>query len=199
MATLGSLSGISGYTGIYHSVDDEPEYRYSTMVFQQSTAPVGWTKIPDIGDLALRVVSGNSGAYLNINSIGFNGAYSTSSFTPYTWTVPGTLGTTTLTTANMGSHTHHIKDINYTAFRTAYPGNPSNTIPFRSVNSYFSPTAASPYIGSTVSQTTGTSTDPSGGLGHNHTTTVDKTLNFPGSMTRTIKYVDAIIARRNLV
>jgi hypothetical protein len=98
----------------------------------------------------------------------------------------------------MGSHTHHIKDINHTQFLVAYPANPANNIPHKSLNT--GPfTGAPPWPGTKITQTTGTSTDPSGGLGHNHTNTVDKTLNFPGSITRTIKYVDAIVARRNLI
>jgi microcystin-dependent protein len=62
------------------------------MLFQQSTAPLGWTKRTTHNDKALRVVSGAA-------SFGGTNAFST----VMAQTV---VGSTTLSTAQMPSHTH---------------------------------------------------------------------------------------------
>lgn len=66
------------------------------MLFQQSTAPTGWTKDTTVNDKALRVVSG---------AVGSGGSVAFS-------TVFGRTATdgTTLTVAQMPSHQHQIKD-----------------------------------------------------------------------------------------
>lgn len=68
----------------------------TVMLFQQTAAPTGWTKITTHNDKALRVVSGtvSSGGTTAFSSV-FNGS----------------VGATTLTTAQIPSHTH-----NYTTY-----------------------------------------------------------------------------------
>lgn len=62
------------------------------MLFQQSTAPVGWTKITTHNDKSLRVVSG---AVVNGGSVGFSTAF-----------VNGSVGNTALTVAQIPPHSH---------------------------------------------------------------------------------------------
>lgn len=62
------------------------------MLFQQSTAPVGWTKDISHHDKALRVVSGAAGSG---GTLDFSAAF-----------VNGTVGLTTLTIAQIPAHSH---------------------------------------------------------------------------------------------
>ena len=74
----------------------------SVMLFYQSAAPTGWTQVTTLNDYALRIVSGTGGA------TGGSTAFSTvfSNQTP-TINVSGlSAGATTLSTAQMPSHTH---------------------------------------------------------------------------------------------
>jgi hypothetical protein len=80
------------------------------MLFAQTTAPTGWTKdTTNYNNFALRVVTGNASTG---GSVGF-----TTAFASQTPTISNTLsinssglsaGSTTLTTAQMPSHTHNI-------------------------------------------------------------------------------------------
>src|SRR5690554_4768712 len=67
-------------------------------VFNQTNAPVGWTKLTDVNNAALRVVSGTAGS---------GGTQDfTAAFTSHT--VTGTVGNTTLTINQIPSHTHSL-------------------------------------------------------------------------------------------
>lgn len=68
------------------------------MLFVQSTAPVGWTKVTTHNNAALRVVSGSAGSGGTIN---FTTAFSVRS-------VSGAIGNTTLTTGQIPAHSHSI-------------------------------------------------------------------------------------------
>ena len=75
------------------------------MLFQQSTAPVGWTKDVSIDNTALRVTAGtvSSGGTLDFTAA-FNSAR-----------VPaGSVGSTSLTTAQMPVHSHGVSDPGHT-------------------------------------------------------------------------------------
>lgn len=73
----------------------------SVMLFYQSAAPTGWTQVTSLNDYDLRLVSGAGG------TTGGTTAYS-SVFTNQTPTISGsfTVGSTTLSTAEMPSHSH---------------------------------------------------------------------------------------------
>jgi hypothetical protein len=65
----------------------------TAMLFQQTSAPTGWTKSTTHDNKALRVVSGTAGSGGSVNFItAFNSS--------------GTVGATTLTTAQIPSHNH---------------------------------------------------------------------------------------------
>jgi len=76
----------------------------SVVLFYQSAAPTGWTQVTSLNDYALRLVSGTGG------TTGGTTAFSTvfSNQTP-TINVSGlSAGATTLSTAQIPSHTHNI-------------------------------------------------------------------------------------------
>ena len=66
------------------------------VLFQQTAAPTGWTKVTTQNDKALRVVSGTASTG---GSVAFTTAFASQA-------VAGTVGSTTLTTAQMPAHTH---------------------------------------------------------------------------------------------
>jgi hypothetical protein len=66
------------------------------MLFQQTAAPTGWTKDTTHNNKALRVVSGTAGSG---GSVAFTTAFASQA-------VSGSVGNTTLTTAQIPSHSH---------------------------------------------------------------------------------------------
>jgi hypothetical protein len=70
------------------------------MLFQQTSAPTGWTKDTTHDNKALRVVTGTASSG---GSVGFTTAFASKA-------VAGTVGDTTLTTAQIPSHSHEQAD-----------------------------------------------------------------------------------------
>ena len=85
-------SGILSWSGV------EPGFVSGTaMIFVQTSAPTGWTKSTAHDNKALRIVSG---AASSGGSVAFTTAFASQ-------TPTGTVGSTTLSTAQMPSHTHN--------------------------------------------------------------------------------------------
>ena len=74
------------------------------MLFQQTAAPTGWTKQTTHNDKSLRVVSGS---VVNGGVVPFSGAFANT--TPTITTSGLSAGATTLTTAQMPSHSHAVQ------------------------------------------------------------------------------------------
>jgi hypothetical protein len=76
----------------------------TTSLFYQSSAPTGWTQVTTLNDYALKLVSGTGGTY------GGTTAFSTvfANQTPTISTAGLSAGATTLSIAQMPSHTHSI-------------------------------------------------------------------------------------------
>lgn len=86
----GNWLAVSGST----SVSNIPSG--SLMLFQQTTAPAGWTKQTTHNDKALRVVSGTAGSG---GSTAFTSVFASR-------TISGTVGNTTLAANQLGNHSH---------------------------------------------------------------------------------------------
>jgi microcystin-dependent protein len=132
----------------------------TVMLFVQTAAPTGWTKSTAHDNKALRVVSGTASSGGSVN---FTTAFASQA-------VSGTVGGTTLSTAQIPSHTHVIAAVNGGCTPTAlfsrgspFTNNVSNNI---------------------TSQATG------GGGSHDHS--------FSGvAINLAVQYVDVIIATKN--
>jgi len=73
----------------------------TVVLFYQSAAPTGWTQVTTLNDYALRLVSGAGGTTAGTTAFSTVFANQTVSTT-----VSGTSGATTLSTAQIPSHTH---------------------------------------------------------------------------------------------
>ena len=151
------------------------------MLFQQSTAPTGWTKDTSRNDRALRIVSGN---------VGDGGTDSFSSrFNSQVNTGGGSVASHTLTEAQIPSHYHF-------AFRSGNHGQHQNGSPM-SANNYPSSGSgrANLYEGYNIGQSgsvsnVGRTSSVGSGQGHSHGFTNP-------SFNLNIAYLDVIIAQKN--
>jgi hypothetical protein len=138
----------------------------SAMLFQQTAAPTGWTKVTTYNDYAIRIVSGTA-------STGGSSAFSTcfTNQTP-TITVSGlSAGATTLSTAQMPSHSHSY---------SLAGGGSTTPVGF-----------CSTFLTSISESTTG-----SQGSGGSHTHSISGSASS-SAVTLAVQYVDHIIATKN--
>lgn len=139
----------------------------TAMLFMQTAAPTGWTKSTAHDNKALRVVSGTAGS-------GGSAAFTTAFGTPtVSGSLSGTVGATTLSTAQMPSHTHAQGD---------------------GQTEYNNLGSAKQLSGGSSSATPVTTAATGGGGSHTHS--------FSGSLSTAtaavnVAYVDAIIATKD--
>lgn len=151
------------------------------MIFQQTAAPTGWTKETSATytNAALRIVSGAAGTG---GTVGFGTVFSATralSITVSNTTATGTVGATTLTTAQMPTHTH-----------TYSGGLQSNTTATGAADRINSLTGTSAPAGTTSSNGSSTS--------HTHSLTMDPhTHTATGTVDLDVKYVEFIIATKD--
>jgi hypothetical protein len=129
----------------------------TVMLFVQSTAPTGWTKSTAHNDKALRVVSGSVSSG---GSVAFSTAFASRSVT-------GSVGATTLSTAQMPSHSHTIA-----MYRGDYGASPTAISVSDAFNGNYGTSAAG------------------GGGSHTHSFTGD-------AINMAVQYVDVIICTKN--
>jgi hypothetical protein len=147
------------------------------MLFQQTSAPTGWTKDITINNRALRVVSGSVGSG---GSIDFDVAFANRSFSGSTSseTVTGTVGSTVLDITQIPDHTHNYSRA--TAGTTATASGTGTTF-LR-----------------TLTSTSTASGSQGGGLGHTHTFSGGSHAHtFSGAIDMAVKYIDLIIASKD--
>lgn len=170
--------GFSGYRAMSRSFAvSGGEYTGAIMLFAQTAAPTGWTKLTSDDDCTLRVVSGttSSGGTVNFSSV----------FTDITpsGTTDGvtlsTIGNTTLSSPQIPTHTHTAVHVG-SGFNTFLEGGAPISRAIGARLSYTSGTAG----------TGGSHTHPSPGAAIS-TTFAGSSMNF------NIKYVDVILAQRN--
>lgn len=152
------------------------------MLFQQTSAPTGWTKdtTASYNNTALRIVTGS------ITNYTAGSSFTTIFASPRTFSVSvsnttstGTVGGTTLTTAQMPSHTH-----------TYGGGLQSNTTTGGTadrINRVVGP-----------QDTTNTTTSNGSSNSHTHSLTMDShTHTASGSIAMNVNYIDFIIASKD--
>jgi hypothetical protein len=148
------------------------------MLFQQTSAPTGWTKDTTHNNKALRVVSGTAGSG---GSVSFTSAFGsqTISGTSGATTQGGTVGGTTLTANQIPAHSHNFT---YTQNDVDSSGGAKRA--------------------QTISTASGnlpvTTTSAGGGQSHTHTFTGNShTHTYSSTLDLSVEYVDLIIATKN--
>ena len=148
------------------------------MIFQQTSAPTGWTKVTSSNDVALRVVSGTVGSG---GTVAFETAFA--SQTP-SQASGASVSNHTLTRGEMAAHTHNLR-----GYSSGSIGGNSNMV-FGNESGGFGSCNA----GGVHDQTGGsTNTDPVGNGAHNHNMT-QATYN---AIDLDVSYVDVIIATKD--
>lgn len=138
----------------------------TTMLFVQTSAPTGWTKVTTHDNKALRVVSGTAGSG---GSVAFTTAFASQTPSGSINTAGLSAGATTLSTAQIPSHTHNI------------PGG---------VQEGGSAALNAANFGGISSGATG------GGGSHSHS--ISGSASFTGNaINLAVQYVDVIIATKN--
>ena len=165
-ATTGEYLQWNGSDYNWAGVDAFPSG--TRMLFQQTTAPTGWTKDTTHNNKALRVVSGTAGSG---GSQSFTSAFSSRSTNSVA--TSGTVSNHTLTTAEIPSHTH-----TYTLPRGDANWNGG------SGNSFW---GSSPTTTRTTNSTGGGGSHSHGFTGSSHSHTLDMA----------VQYVDLIIATKD--
>ena len=142
------------------------------MLFVQTAAPTGWTKSTTHDNKALRIVSGTAGSG---GTTAFTSVFGSRTPAGSVDASGLSAGATTLSTAQMPSHTHT------TTF------NPSGTFNvFPSISAYSANSSA----------ITSTSNSTGGGGSHSHS--MSGSASFTGTaMDFAVQYVDAIIATKD--
>lgn len=144
------------------------------MTFNQTTAPLGWTKDTSTDDAAFRLTSGVVGSG---GSVDFTDAFAlqTPTGSVSISSISGSAGATTLSTPQIPSHTHTVPSVDVPTF-LGY-GGPDPGLPRRTVTS-----------------------DATGGGGsHTHPFSFSSgAASFSGNaINLAVKYVDLIIAQKN--
>lgn len=166
----------------------------TAMLFQQTAAPTGWTKLTANDNAALRVVSGaaSTGGSVNFTTAFASQAVTGTVGTTGATTDTGTVGSTTLSVSQMPSHEHSIKfgssgDNNLMWHRTV------DNLPGASGDGSWTCTA---YNGSSVIFANG------GSGSHNHSLSMNAHTHSGGTFTGNainlaVKYVDVIVATKD--
>lgn len=185
---MGRINSIQGFVGLSSIVASslEPEYIGASMIFAQPAAPAGWVKSTEYNDYALRVVSGIGGVATSSNQP-FSTVMTTSStlYSPETGSWPVSTQTTTVSEAQMGTHTHTMSDgsgAGLSGYTTGWPGSGPGS-PFTGivnpVNAF--PAGLGGFTGS--------------GGGHSHGSGSVTSITYDGSFNLNIKYKDVLIAK----
>lgn len=191
---MARLNTVKGFTTLYSS-SDEPEYMFSTMIFQQASAPTGWVRETNasLDNCGLTITNKMSGL-LKPRSSGspFSTIFSPVASAPFTFSVAASAGATTISSAQLPYHTHNMGGSD------SPPGAATQFANFVQPNS---PSTASVFApGQTgASASPGTSSPTGTGIGlpgHTHAIgNADVSTTIP-EIKFDLKYVDAIMATR---
>jgi len=165
------------------------------MLFQQSSAPVSWTKITTNNDKALRVVSGSVSTG---GSVAFSTAFA--SQTPagtVSTSVSGTVGGTSLSEAQLPAHRHFIAanvTNNSATFLSA-----SNQAKRGGHTELTTNNSEDYHLGGvSTDATVGRTSSVGSGQSHTHSFSGSGSSTFSGSaMNFAVQYVDVIVAQKD--
>ena len=184
------------------------------MIFQQTSAPTGWTKdTTNVNNRALRVVSGTAGSGPSSGGISFTNAFTSRTVSGTTGdktaggSIGGSTGSTTLSSNQIPSHFHRT-------FRSGNHGEQRNNSNLSSNNYPGSGTGASDIyesyniVASNSVANRGKTSNTGGGGGHTHGsgsysfsgtshTHGDGSYAFSDTLDLRVKYLDMILCEKD--
>jgi hypothetical protein len=188
----------------------------TAMIFKQTSAPTGWTKVTTDNDAALRVVSGTAGTG---GTAGFTsvfasrtpaGSISSTTATNQNTTAGGSLSSTTVTgsasattlaESQMPSHKHPVKNVSGSGNTLGYSSPDCPRHGNAGYWNYNGPDVPSFPTGGSGSHNHGLSTDAHShtftGTAHSHTQDAHSHTFTGTAMDFAVKYVDVIVATKN--
>ena len=171
------------------------------MLFQQTSAPTGFTKLTTENNKALRVVSGTaSTGGTNSFTNAFNSSKTVSGTTgTSSVTISGATASHTLTTSEIPAHTHYIgnKDNN---FPNSLFSNPDFTVTVNSNGGAGNNDYTMFASNNNTTNLAGKSSSAGGSSGHTHNISVTSgshSHSFSDSFNLDVQYVDLIIAEKD--
>lgn len=186
MARVASSAGADWY--LQSAFVEEPEYYGSTMIFYQTSTPIGWTKDTTKDNIGLRLVSGLTGGSTG-GSTNFTTVYpstTASASGTFSGLAASATNPTTLTEPQIPVHTH--------------PSNVAQFSPYPPIINFSPGSGASPTVPTGLvlafGQQIATTAGPSGA--HNHTTPAVPGGTVTISQNRAIRYADVIIATKDI-
>lgn len=181
----------------------------TVMLFQQTSAPTGWTKLTTHNNKALRLTTGT---VTTGGSVAFTTAFDsqTPSGSISSTTATGTVGSHTLTTAEIpshshgagtlvtstdGAHSHNLTTGNPTGASGGDPNGPVDS----DMESTFSRSGLISSAGSHSHTLSGSTASAGSGGGHSHTFTgTSHSHTFTGTaINLDVQFVDVILAQKN--
>jgi hypothetical protein len=204
-ATGVSITGATGATGSTGATGPTSVPVGTIMLFVQSAAPNGWTKVTDNDNTALRLISGNTGGNTG-GSVNFTSAFTSQAVSGSVGngsisgsisngsvsgiSVSGSVGSTSLTTAQLPSHLHTIDVVG----TQQYPGGGAGIGDPGLRNQ----TQNSGSTGSGSGHTHTFSGSASGGSVSGNVSGSASGMSFSGTaINLAVKYVDVIAARKD--
>ena len=173
----------------------------TNMLFQQTSAPTGFTKLTTHNNKALRVVSGTaSTGGTNSFTNAFNSSKTVSGTTgTSSVTISGATASHTLTTSEIPAHTHYIgnKDNN---FPNSLFSNPDFTVTVNSNGGAGNNDYTMFASNNNTTNLAGKSSSAGGSSGHTHNISVTSgshAHSFSDSFNLDVQYVDLIIAEKD--
>jgi hypothetical protein len=180
----GSFAGVYGISDTVVSVINETaNYSGAVMIFQQTSAPTGWTKSTTDDDAILTATTGSltTGGTLAFSSTLNSPVSITGKLTFGSMTI----GSTTVTAGMIPLHTHPFTGYTVYPFRAVTPGGTATV-----TTNATSPVAGSPVFTAPYTGPSGhTHPQPSAGLSSLDTTYYSSSFS--------LKYVDVIVATKD--
>jgi len=174
---------------------DDPNGAVQTKwIFYQANAPTGWTKVTNLDDHALRVVSGNGGGPFGTKPFT---SMMTSNYLNYGGSFGGNFNVLGIpfTTSSLPVHNHPMNVGSGSSYYLT--ANPAEFFPDNSFKQWTGGDVRRPAPGQTGQWTrTSPATAPEGGTGtHDHS--VSFTISFNQTISLAVRYIDVIVCSFN--
>lgn len=198
VAELGYLSGVTSAIQTQLNTLSAEVAQFlpagTKMLFQQTSAPTGWTKeTSNFDNSAIRVTTGNTGSG---GTVDFTTLFTGNVTGTVATSVSGTVALHTLLAAQIPSHYHFVANTNTINLDGGATLNSGQTLA-RENNSFGTGDEKYAFGGTGTAANVGRSSSVGSSQGHNHGWSGSASSTFSNGTDLAVKYVDVIIASKN--